>query len=112
VLSDYRPGVPSGVTGLILGYLFGRVHVGRQTSGRLDQLRRDYDELAVMLEATSMTAPTTTPVPPRTRQKPASPTGTRHYGTQTSVGRTGSGRYPALDRHSDAWRRTNATSRR
>ena len=51
------------MTGLILGYFFGRVHVGRQTSGRLDQLRRDYDELAVMLEATSMTAPTTTPRP-------------------------------------------------
>jgi hypothetical protein len=33
------------------------VHVGRQTSSRLDQLRRDYDELAVMLEATSVTAP-------------------------------------------------------
>ncbi len=63
VLSDYRPGVPSGVTGLILGYFFGRVHVGRQTSGRLDQLRRDYDELAVMLEATSMTASATTPRP-------------------------------------------------
>jgi hypothetical protein len=39
------------------------VHVGRQTSGRLDQLRRDYDELAVMLEATSMTASATTPRP-------------------------------------------------
>ena len=49
------------VTGLIVGYFFGRVHVGRQTSGRLDQLRRDYDELAMMLEleATSLTAPTT-----------------------------------------------------
>lgn len=45
------------VTGLIVGYFFGRVHVGRQTSSRLDQLRRDYDELAVMLEATSVTAP-------------------------------------------------------
>ena len=48
------------VTGLILGYFFGRVHVGRQTSGRLDQLRRDYDELAVMLETASMTTPTAT----------------------------------------------------
>jgi hypothetical protein len=45
------------VTGLIVGYFFGRVHVGRQTSSRLDQLRRDYGELAVMLEATSVTAP-------------------------------------------------------
>ena len=44
------------LTGVILGYFFGRVHVGRRTSGRLDQLRRDYDELADMLEATSMTA--------------------------------------------------------
>ena len=102
------------VTGLILGYFFGRMHVGRQTSGRLDQLRRDYDELAAMLEleATSMTAPAATPVPPRTRKKPATRAGNRRYGTQTSVGRTGSGRYPALGRHSDAWRRTKATSRR
>jgi hypothetical protein len=37
------------VTGLIVGYFFGRVHVGRQTSGRLDQLRGDYDELAQKL---------------------------------------------------------------
>ena len=48
------------VTGLIVGYFFGRVHVGRQTSGRLDRLRREYDELAEMLEATSMTAPAAT----------------------------------------------------
>ena len=45
------------LTGVIVGYFFGRVHVGRQTAGRLDRLRREYDELAVMLEATSMTAP-------------------------------------------------------
>jgi hypothetical protein len=31
-----------------------------QTSGQLDQLRREYDELAVMLEATSMAPPTAT----------------------------------------------------
>ena len=44
------------LTGVIVGYFFGRVHVGRRTSGRLDQLRREYHELAVMLEATTMTA--------------------------------------------------------
>jgi hypothetical protein len=50
------------VTGLIVGYFFGRVHVGRQTAGRLDRLRREYDELAEMLEleATAMTAPAAT----------------------------------------------------
>ncbi len=48
------------IAGLIVGYFFGRVQAGRQTSTRLDQLRRDYDELAGMLEAASMTAPNAT----------------------------------------------------
>ena len=51
------------LTGLILGYFFGRVHGSRQTAARLDQLRRDYDELAMTLEATSMTVAAATRCP-------------------------------------------------